>query len=70
MKDFNHNHCCPHCKTLQTDLWDYDWRDREVMITECSGCERPIDIVRRVDVTFRVEAAETGQEPSKAEESK
>lgn len=46
---------CPHCGAMFTDLWDYAWDSDELIITECGECEKPVDIIRRVDVTYMLE---------------
>lgn len=45
---------CPHCGAMQKDLWDFDWSTTEVIIAECGECEKPIDIVRHVSVTYEI----------------
>lgn len=45
---------CPHCGAMQTDLWDYDWGSREAIITECSACNEPVDIIRSVYVRYEI----------------
>lgn len=47
---------CPHCGEMFTDLWDYNWDSDELVITECGECEKPVDIIRNVTVTYTLQA--------------
>lgn len=38
-----------------SDLWDFNWENEEVIISECSECLKPIDIIRKVSVSYRIE---------------
>lgn len=50
---------CPHCGEPQTDLWDYDWGNREQIKTECGDCGKPVIIARDVSVAYEVTLPKT-----------
>lgn len=51
---------CPRCGHMLTDLWDYSWQS-EVTITECGACLKPVDIIRRVSVTYKIRPGATAE---------
>lgn len=53
---------CPHCGEMFTDLWDYDWSDREVIYAWCSYCLKSVDIVRHVTVDYVLRVPDASEE--------
>jgi len=49
-----HGHAatCPYCGESWEDLWDYDWRSREIIEEDCPYCEKPILLLMEIDATY------------------
>ncbi len=45
---------CPHCGAMFNALWDYSWEGNELVATTCGECEKPVDIRRKVAVTYMI----------------
>jgi uncharacterized C2H2 Zn-finger protein len=45
---------CPHCGKMFTDLWDYNWDGKEEIYTKCESCDKSVDIIRRVSVSYEL----------------
>lgn len=47
---------CPLCGEMHGELWDYDWRMREDVETECGSCGGKFTLTRTVSVSYRATA--------------
>lgn len=49
---------CPKCGERWADLWDYDWRTREVIDVECPFCAADLHLRQSVIVEYSVAVRE------------
>lgn len=52
---YNRAPVCPTCRKGQSDFWEYNMSDGDVIELECGWCERLIRIACHVEITYSTE---------------